>query len=492
MAEVDQATLEAMKTVGHAVDFVGVDGVEDDETTLLGTLLSHLGLRKGSNIGILGIIPEADYEADIASLKVTTTLATATEPAVRRNLSTGERGQALYLGRVARMKLAMASGSRPPATPANPTPVPASGVIRKVKLNQVLSQIDDTEVDVMSDADTIRLFARYEAVFGVNQRPLPNQEPSVEQLSALKALVDSGQCPYCDFSVFQPHQARIMKRLKFSGLIMGKAGQLMQAEVFGPPDLESWKASYQVWCNALIMLDVADLGPLNTYRSKIETLYLRYGTTRVWSLLYQSDVRARLEHMPRLRLELIRAAQKISDEGGTPTFDHKRPWSQLLNEVASDDKFWNQEFVEPALIVLAEARPASAFTADDARVSAGEKHDSEGALKIGLENAVGSLPKGRSSSRAGRVHDFVDGNYRSNRTGHKLCAKFNTGECTQTINGSWCAVDPNLAHQCSRCLGAHPMKSCPLNEPIIPSWVKNSKGKGKGKKGRGRKGRSPY
>ena len=36
------------------------------------------------------------------------------------------------------------------------------------------------------------------------------------------------------------------------------------------------------------------------------------------------------------------------------------------------------------------------------------------------------------------------------------------------------------------------MKSCPLNEPIIPSWVKNSKGKGKGKKGRGRKGRSPY
>ena len=89
-------------------------------------------------------------------------------------------------------------------------------------------------------------------LYGKGQRPQPNQEPSIEQLSGLKALVDGGQCPYADFAIFQPYAARIMKRIKFSGLVITKSGALSQAEIYGPPDLDSWRSSYDVWANAMI------------------------------------------------------------------------------------------------------------------------------------------------------------------------------------------------------------------------------------------------
>ena len=154
------------------------------------------------------------------------------------------------------------------------------------QLSQVLSQLDDTEVDLVSETE---MFSRYEVLYGKGQRPHQDHEPSIEQLSALKALADSGQCPYADFAIFQPHAARIMKRIKFSGLIMGKSGALMHAELYGPPDIESWRASYEVWSTAMVMLDLIDLGPLQAYRSRLELLHTRYGDSKVWPLLYQAD-----------------------------------------------------------------------------------------------------------------------------------------------------------------------------------------------------------
>ena len=127
--------------------------------------------------------------------------------------------------------------------------------------------------------------------------------------------MDTSQCPYADFAIFQPHAARIMKKIRFQGLILNKAGALAQAEIYGPPNLDSWRACYEVWANAMIMLDAINLGSLQAYKSRIEMLSVRYGDAKVWPLLYQADTRARLEHLPRKRLELLKEHQDASRIG---------------------------------------------------------------------------------------------------------------------------------------------------------------------------------
>jgi len=67
------------------------------------------------------------------------------------------------------------------------------------------------------------MLRRYEVLFGKHHRPHPNQEPSIAQLSGLKALPDGAQCPYADFAIFHPYAARVMKHIKFSGLILTKS-----------------------------------------------------------------------------------------------------------------------------------------------------------------------------------------------------------------------------------------------------------------------------
>ena len=70
----------------------------------------------------------------------------------------------LYLGRIARSKLGLENivVATAPA-PLTATPTGASAVAsRKVKMNQILSQLDETEVDVVTAAEQVRMLARYE------------------------------------------------------------------------------------------------------------------------------------------------------------------------------------------------------------------------------------------------------------------------------------------------------------------------------------------
>jgi len=354
-----------------------------------------------------------------------------------------------------------------------------------------LSQLDESEIEIVSSAEQLKCFARYEVLYGKNQRPHPDQEPSIEQLSGLKALLDTSQCPYADFAIFQPHAARIMKKIRFQGLILNKAGALAQAEIYGPPNLDSWRACYEVWANAMIMLDAINLGSLQAYKSRIEMLSVRYGDAKVWPLLYQADTRARLEHLPRKRLELLKEHQDATSAGGATAYEPDRPWNLSLSCVAKDDRFWAHEFIEPAMIILSEGKGVRPPLDEDARVS--PQHDKSRSVSAAAAGAV----RPRNHNRTGRVHDLVDGQYRSNRTGHQLRADYNAGKCTSTVQGSWCGTHQNKAHQCARCLGTHPLTTCPHTEPPQPGWIKNaerSKGKGRGKgRGRGRhKGAAPY
>jgi predicted PP-loop superfamily ATPase len=65
----------------------------------------------------------------------------------------------------------------------------------------------------------------------------------------------------------------------------------------------------------LVMIDAVDLGNLQSYRAHIERLAERYGP-KVWSVIYQGDVRCRLEHMERLKRTLKSDHDKAVAAGG--------------------------------------------------------------------------------------------------------------------------------------------------------------------------------
>ena len=442
MAEITSEELEPIKTVGDAAGFIGMDGNAADKATLRGAVFSALGLSGVSKIGVLGLIKQSDFEAVIGSVKVVTPPAEEGGEATRRELTVAELGTAFYLGRVARAKLGL-EGSAPASAKANSPSPPStlsSVATRKVKLSQVLSQLDETEVDIISEAEQIKMYSRYEVLYGRGQRPSARHEPTVEQLSGLKALTDGGQAPYVDFAVFQPFGARMMKRIKFAGLVLNKAGGLMQAELYGPPDIDTWRACFEVFSASAIMLDLLDLGSIQSYKMKIEELYLRYGESRIWALLYQADTRARYEHWGRRKLRLAHDHSEAQAAGKTTTFDPLRPWNLALQMVAKDDQLWSHELVEPALIVMSHGKQNTSLTGDDARIQGGKAPGSSGAPHVSQSSSA--QPVRRNTSRTGRVHDVSDGRNNSNRTGHPLCAAFQTGECKAAVNGSWCAADP--------------------------------------------------
>ena len=234
-----------MKTVGDAAAVAKLEGAQGDKTTVLGSLLTLLGATLETPIGAIGMIPVDDFDRSRVAWTIEVpAVAVGTTPATTRQPTLVESGKASYLARIARARLGLDATTASSAFAPSAVPIPVSSTgVRRIKMNQILSQLDETEVaDVVSSTEQLRMFARYEALFGKGQRPNPNQEPSVEQLSGVKALVDSNQCPYADFAIFQPHAARIMKKIKFSGLILTKSGTLSQAELYGPPDLDTWRA----------------------------------------------------------------------------------------------------------------------------------------------------------------------------------------------------------------------------------------------------------
>jgi len=134
-------------------------------------------------------------------------------------------GAARLLGRVCGLRLGANSA---------PTASTASSVAgRKVNLNQVLSQVDESEVELLNEAEVLAMYARYETLLGKGQRPATSREPTLEQLAALKSLISSHQVPCCD-AIYGPHWTLIKCKLKFSGLVLNKIGELVRSELFGP------------------------------------------------------------------------------------------------------------------------------------------------------------------------------------------------------------------------------------------------------------------
>eukprot|EP00971_Amphidinium_carterae_P322984 6419259-Amphidinium_carterae.1 len=169
----------------------------------------------------------------------------------------------------------------------------------------------------------------------------------------------------------------------------------------------------------------------------------------VWPVLYQSDVRARLELAERIR----RDAAFEKPRG----FDAGKPWEYVFHRLIGDQIFWQEELHHPALLALTRTARLNTMLGQDAAIAgstpppAPASHKRPASSDHGAQRAS---TKPRSTRLEFREHEVSqDGSMRTNRRGVPLCVAFNRGECA--MKDGVCPVDPSYAHQCSRCLSPH-------------------------------------
>jgi hypothetical protein len=139
--------------------------------------------------------------------------------------------------------------------------------------------------------------------------------------------------------------------VKLSGYQIARDGQLTSVELHGPSNIAQWIGYYNVLQNILVMLDAVDLGHLLRYKTMIERFHDKYGE-KVWSVIYQGDVRCRLENMPRIKRIAQAAHDKTTSTGSTTNYDPARPWNHMWLKATEDLEFWREEVVDPSFIII--------------------------------------------------------------------------------------------------------------------------------------------
>jgi hypothetical protein len=340
--------------------------------------------------------------------------------------------------------------------------------------------------------------------------PRPEQEPTVDQLSALAHLLTQ-HCCYVDLSIWGPHGIRILKQMKVSGLIMSAGGEFMHHEFKGPPSIDHWLACWEVFMAAMIMLDACAPPFLLAYGALIAQYAKRYGP-QCWALIYQVETRFRREQMERTRRRASNDLDTAILNGVGHEFNPARPWEFVFKKAAGDtidqmaSRYWHLNLEEPCLLIVAGARRADGFIDGDATIcTSGLGHmATQGSPGLSLYDSGASSskdhrkpaerkpqaqaqPTKRKAAESvirGNKDDggtVVDGHYVSNRKGHSICILFNKGACEPSTNNVLCPKDSARRHLCSKCLssahGAHECKATKSPDTKFKHTGKGSKRK---------------
>eukprot|EP00971_Amphidinium_carterae_P349963 6491318-Amphidinium_carterae.1 len=323
--------------------------------------------------------------------------------------------------------------------------------VKRIKLSQVLDQNREDEIAPLKNAEVVTAYARYVEVMGSD--PSPDETPTSEQLASIKHVVSLSCPPFADFAIFVPNASRLVKKMKLGGMSLRDDGTFVHEEIKGPATFELWKRCYKVWRTTVIELDIICPGHADMYCDKVERLHTRYGAS-VWHLLYQADVRARLERSHLTHQKLLRLAAM----GGSPQgFDVNRPWNYIWKDLAEDSDWWRDQFIEIANQVLTHVR--SLGSSLDGDVVAGTARapqvaDPRASTSTRSLPPPQALPAARIPQSSKRHELGEDGLLQSNRRGIPLCKAFQTGECTSIQPGTTmiCGRDASRVHQCGKCL----------------------------------------
>ena len=481
----DDATAATLTTVNNVAVWAGLGGTVGDRTTARGALFHLLGLAGTEHPRIVGILPAADITAAIARWQLRTAGGTDEAPTMT------QLGQAGVFARTCRYVCGVPevnAGTTQPAIGPQPA-APTTNNGRKVKMSHVINQADEEEIDMMTAQEVTEAYDRY--VKKTGGFPPEDEELSAEQISTLSALYQSGRAPYTDFAVWGPYQHRIQKKMKLKGMKFNSAGELVPIEMYGPADFESWRECYQVFRTGSIMFDQISPAKLDRYEKLIRQYHERYGRA-CWPIIYQADVRARLEESERVRRQGREAFETAQKAGLTHPFDPAKPWDWVWGTLTMQVLgFWQKEIVEPCMLYLAKTANLQHLVDDDAPTTRGPASSTPT-----VTTSVRSMPSAPSAPsesrppkrqrgpdvREHRVGD--DGQFTHNRRGVELCRLFQTGECMEKDGRGNCARNSSRRHQCAKCLSEnHGANKCGA-EGLKPPRANHGKGRGKG---RGRK-----
>lgn len=468
------AEIAGFSNVGQVAAWAGLRGAVDDAATEAGSLLLHLDIQGTEHYRVLAAYSREDWEHLINAWRQDDK-----EP------SPGSLARARLLGRAAR--LAANVPDAPPtatvvtATAPEPGPVTSTAVAlptRQLKYSLIVNQASDESRPVLGLTEIAEAYRRYEDKLGA--QPPPHEECTAEQLSAVHALLADGVPPYVDMAVWGPFGNRLMRKLVLTGLQLMPNGTLEKIELKGPPTFEKWLESYRLLKTALISFEAVSPAKLDRYADLL-TRYVQRYSPAVWHIIYQADVRTRLEHMERLRRLGQKAATDATAAGGAHPFDRLKPWEWVWGAAVDDSSWWRVELEEPALLVLTRTSSLARVIDHDADVEGG----TGGAP---TRRTRTTAPPRREQERRSKVHRVSDGLYTANRADTKLCSAYQKGECD--MRPGRCPRGHG-AHQCTKCLGQHPSKDCSQapKQPSQPWWERDGgppKGKGRGK-GRGKR-----
>jgi hypothetical protein len=297
-------------------------------------------------------------------------------------------------------------------------------------------------------------------------------------------LLAAGLIPYADFSIWGPHQLRMVKKLTFMAMVISPDGNWKRTELRGPPGYDVWWASWRVLRTALVLFEEVTPEVLDNYAELIRKHAKSYNDD-IWFILYQADVRMRQEQFERIlrRLERGRVA-------GIPckfNYDPTKPWEACFKAAVADTEFWDQELKHPANLYLLKAKTAGDLMNDGtahpeiqaagltrAREQGG-RGTSRGRSRTRSQRRSGKHRGGGDrQSRRSRDHNNYD--YTHTEAGCAICTKFNQGTCkevkskgkgkskgnTAKAEGGNCP-DGN-AHVCLKCLGNHSSKRCTVKD----------------------------
>ena len=336
-----------------------VDDMNTKET-VSGSLAELLGIKKDTATKVLGLISEADYEATITRWKVVDPPGDGAAPAARAP-TLAEYGAAKLVGNLCRIhsgaqmtveQLRQAASKLQTTAPA--ASQSSTSPQRKFKLSAVSLQVDETEIGIADEKSLMACYSRYQLIFGKGEMPPKDTEPTGEQISAVKHLLESNVPPYVGFSVYGPFAQRMQKRIKLSGVTLGRDGVLRSVELQGP-------ASIAVCLAQLLSRpdDNTGYAPRGGPRCTDEVCQpcgtpARSLQRKSLGILYQADVRCRLELMERTRRNMQTDHEEALKAGKTTEFDPKRPWNAVWAKVVNNEAFWREEIIEPAMMILAK------------------------------------------------------------------------------------------------------------------------------------------
>ena len=378
------ADMEQWTTVGDIMSWVGLCGDADDESTPEWSLMDLIGCSVETPIRELGQIAAEEFESVITEWQY-----------CGRRPSLLLRAKAKALGHFSRVYLgieytaeeklayeakqeaharAVALRAATPAAPAviqQTAPEAASTSSRMARFRDIADASRSGEVAVMDFETQSGCIARYRKVMHGKKVP-EHCEPTAMQLSVLQVLLSELNVPYVDFAIWGPYANRITQALRGSGLMFNTDMELVTEQFKGPPSFKHWKACWQVYQTALIMLGAADPPVLTAYMEKIESLARQF-TPVCWGLIYQAEARFRQDKLTQIQRQEIEKLEEAVAEGRSyKHYDPLRPWNRCF-ELATEGQYamnyWHDQIEIKAIMILSAARPQSEYLDGDCPIA---------------------------------------------------------------------------------------------------------------------------